>query len=251
MVASAMHAGRLGRLILVPGVVASMAVIVLCASSTPAVAVLVGCIAAAFFLLRRYMRIVRWLALFLALALHLSMKAPVWHLISRIDISGGSTGWHRFHLIDQAIKRFDEWGLFGTPSTAHWGWGLGDVTNQFVLEGVTGGMLTLVLFIVLIALAFGECGRAWRRAVGDSWKVASAWALGVALTMHVANFLAVSYFGQITMVWYLELAMIASLSARRRVIPRPAARAAAASPGTTGIRDVTSAPEVVVANGIQ
>ena len=33
----------------------------------------------------------------------------------------------------------------------------------------------------------------------------------VALFVHVANFMAVSYFGQIIMVWYMTLAVIASL----------------------------------------
>ena len=52
----------------------------------------------------------------------------------------GSTGWHWFYLIDQAIRRVGEWWLIGTRSTGHWGMGLQDVTNQYILEGVWGGM---------------------------------------------------------------------------------------------------------------
>ena len=41
------------------------------------------------------------------------MKAPVWALIQRIDIVGGSSGWHRYELIDQCIKHFSDWWLMG------------------------------------------------------------------------------------------------------------------------------------------
>ncbi len=73
---------------------------------------------------------------FLLVALHLVMEAPVWHLISRVSAVGGSTSWHRYHLINEAINHFPEWAILGTTSTAHWGEGLFDITNQFILEGV-------------------------------------------------------------------------------------------------------------------
>jgi hypothetical protein len=43
-----------------------------------------------------------WVGLVGALAvLHFFvMQAPVWHLISRIDLIGGSTGWHRYIIFD-------------------------------------------------------------------------------------------------------------------------------------------------------
>ncbi|MDX9834743.1 MAG: hypothetical protein RBT36_05935, partial [Desulfobulbus sp.] len=76
------------------------------------------------------------------LTLHLIMKAPVWHLLSRVGFFGGSTGWHRYFLFDNFVKHFSEWFLLGTKSTAHWGYGQTDLTNQFVLEGVRGGVVT-------------------------------------------------------------------------------------------------------------
>lgn len=178
--------------------------------------------------LRHWMRfIVLGLALSLV-GLHFVMNAPVWHLISRIDLVGGSTGWHRYYLIDQALRHFDEWWLLGTTSTAHWGWGLFDVTNQYVLEGVSGGILTLALFLSTLAVAYISVGRIWRSVQRDRAKVALGWALGVSLFVHTMVFLAVSYFGQIVMIWYLLLAVIGSLTPARAVktVPVPSPRIA-------------------------
>lgn len=203
------------------GTACSCAIIILCASSTPVAAVVFGIVAAACFPLRRWMRSVRWMVVFALAALHLIMKAPVWHLISRIDLVGGSTGWHRFNLIDQAINRVGEWGLYGsTIGTAHWGYGLEDVTNFYVVQGLHGGLPLLAMFVLMIGVAFAGVGRMWREQ-RDRAALIGAWALGVSLFIHATSFLAIAYFGQIIMVWYLTLAMIGSLTpARSAVVAR-------------------------------
>lgn len=196
----------------VVGLVTSMVIITTCASSTPLMGVLAGVLAASAFPLRYQMRAVRWCVFATLVGLHLVMNAPVWHLIARVDIVGGSTGWHRYNLIDQAINHVREWWLFGTLSTAHWGWGLYDVTNQYVLEGVRGGLLTLGLFVFIIAQGFAGIGRMitlWERSARLR---ALVWALGASLFVHCMNFIGVSYFGQIIVVWYLLLAIIASMT---------------------------------------
>jgi len=189
-----------------------LVIIYCCASSTPVMGVLMGAVGAAAFVWRRQMRWVRWGIVLGLVALHLLMKAPVWHLMSRVSFTSGSTGWHRHYLMDQAINRFGEWWLLGTQTTAHWGEGLQDVTNQFILEGVRGGAATLAMFIATIVLAFGGVGRMWRRAGANPARVAMSWALGVALFVHCMIFFGVSYFGQTIMVWYLTLAGIGSLT---------------------------------------
>ena len=105
-----------------------------------------------------------WLAFLLVFGwlcvLHfLLMKQPVWHLLARIDLVGGSTGWHRYHLVDKFFDYFHEWWLLGTPNTGHWGPGLHDVTNQFVAEGVSGGILQLAGFCASIWFAFTGVSR--------------------------------------------------------------------------------------------
>jgi hypothetical protein len=180
-------------------------------SSTPVAAAAAGLFAALLFPVRGYMRHLRWALAGLLVALHVLMKAPVWHLIARIDLVGGSTGWHRYHLIDEFINRVSEWGLVGTRSTYHWGYQLFDVTNQYVAEGVNGGIVTLALFVALITVAFQTAGRLWRTVEADDRSIRYAWALGASLFVHVAAFWAVSYFGQIDVIWYLPLAALVSL----------------------------------------
>jgi hypothetical protein len=212
--------GKGATTLAIVGVAASAIVIVTCSSSTPITAAFFVVVGFAAWMLRERMSMVRWAILLGLVGLHLVMKKPVWHLLARFDIVGGSTGWHRFLLVDQAIHRFGEWWFAGTLDTGHWGEGLFDVTNQYVLEGTRGGIVALALFVALISLGFRAIGLAWREAAGAPWKVALAWALGVSLFVHVTNFLAVSYFGQIVFVWNFLLAMIASLAP----VPARAAR---------------------------
>ena len=163
------------------------------------------------FLQRDKMRRIRWGVLATVIGLHLVMKAPVWHLISRVSAVGGSTSYHRYMLIDSAIRNFNEWWLFGITTTANWFHNAIDLTNQYVAEGVRGGLLTLIFFILSIAIAFRSVGRTWRRVKDDKAKLAMSWALGVSLFVHCVNFIGVSYFGQIIILWYMILAIITSI----------------------------------------
>jgi len=195
------------------GTVAALLIVLWCASSTPIMAVLFGIVGGAAFLLRGGLRWLRWLIFFWLCILHfVLMKMPVWHLLARVDIIGGSTGWHRYHLVDKFIERFDEWWLTGTLHTGHWGPGLHDVTNQFVAEGVAGGVWRLFLFCVAVWLAFAGVSRSLRMPGRPTAERYIAWALGTALFMHCMNFIAVSYFEQIVVLWYMTLAAISSLT---------------------------------------
>lgn len=199
------------------------------ASSTPVMAVLCGMFGMSLFVLRRYMRWICGGALLCLIGLHLSMQSPVWHLISRIDLSNGSTGWHRYNLIQQAINHFDEWWQIGTTSTAHWGWGLQDITNQYIYEGVNGGLLQMLLFVGFLGSIFLRLGSALRRG-GNRAEQWLLWGSGVALFTHCVSFLAVAYFGQMVNLFYLfagGVVGVTSLAAYRRAPARsPALRGA-------------------------
>jgi hypothetical protein len=185
----------------------------LCASSTPIIALLGGVFAASTYVIRGSMRWLRWLGFAWLLVLHFFlMDMPVWHLLSRVDLVGGSTGWHRYHLVDKFFAFFPEWWLFGTQRTGHWGTGLHDVTNQFVAEGIQGGIWRVTLFSIAIWLAFAGVSRSMRLLQGDTAYKLVSWALGTALFMHCVNFLGVSYFEQITTLWYITLAITGSLT---------------------------------------
>ena len=139
--------------------------------------------------------------------LHLIMKAPVWHLMSRVDIFSGSTGWHRYFLFDNFIKHASEWFLLGTQSTGHWGNVQDDITNQFVLEGVRGGIATLLIFIVIVYRAVKIPGQLSLKNIPASAKWMS-WGICVTMLSHFISFWGISYFGQINMLLYLTLALI-------------------------------------------
>lgn len=195
----------------VVGIICCLVIILACSSSTPMAAVVFAVFGGAMFFVRYRLHYIRWLVVLALVVLHFIREMPVWHLVSKVNIVGGSTGWHRYHLMDAAIQHFGEWYLFGTPSTAHWGYGLNDVTNQYILEGVRGGLLSLILFIAVLVLAFQKVGRLWRAMSGNRYLLILSWALGVSLFIHCMNFIAVSYFGQIYLIFFLLLAIIGSL----------------------------------------
>lgn len=199
------------RYLAVLGSGSALVIIFCCSSSTPVTAFVACLFGAAMYRMRRRMSWVVMAAVCLLVVLHFSMQKPVWHLVARLDFVGGSTGWHRYHLIDKAIANFHEWWALGVRSTAHWGGGLGDVTNQYVVEGVTGGVWALMLFTVTVIVPFVYVGRAWRRFDRTPPLRIYCWAIGVALWAHAVSFLAICYFGQITMLWYMSLALSASL----------------------------------------
>lgn len=193
------------------GIVSAGIITVTSASSGPLMAAAVGLLAWWMFMFRRNMRAVRWTIGLTILGLHLVMQAPVWFLVARVGVFGGSTAYHRSILIDHAIRNFPDWWLVGTRSTADWGYFMFDITNQYVLIGVNGGLLTLILFVAIIVRCFAAVGRAlqrWGDAHRDEQKL--AWALGAALVVHASNFISVTYFDQNIVNWYLLLAMIAT-----------------------------------------
>ena len=194
------------------GLASAAAIVVFVASSTPVGAVMAGALGLALYPFRRWMRIICWTTFAGLVGLHLVMTAPVWHLLARVTLVTGSTSYHRYVLIDRAIEHFDEWWLVGsTLGTAHWGRQLFDVTNLYVALGVAGGLPLLGLFVAMIYVAFRAAGRA--RVVAESRTARyTAWALGVVLFQHAVNFLAVTYFGQMVIPWYMLLAMIASVA---------------------------------------
>jgi hypothetical protein len=203
-----------GRWILpAAGIGAAIGIVVLCSSSTPIMAVGFGLFAAMAWFVRGSMRWYRWLIVAWLCVLHfVLMKMPVWHLLARVDIVSGSTGYHRYHLVDKFFVWFHEWWMFGTMGTGHWGHGLHDVTNQFVAEGVAGGITRLALFLWIVWLCFAGISRSLRLAAGNRYYQLASWALGTAMFMHCMNFLAVSYFEQIVIEWQLTLAAVGSLT---------------------------------------
>ena len=224
---------RGGRGLAVVGVPLMIGIVIMSASSTPVGGVAAGFFATWMFRFRRQMPVIRWSVVGVLTVLHFAMQAPVWHLISRIDLVGGSTGYHRYNLVNQTILRFDQWWLFGVKSTRSWGYNLNDTANQYVQEAVNGGLGGLVAFVVVLGLAFRNIGRLWRRVRFDRAKLRMAWGLAAALFAQAVMFIAISisYSQQNLLALNIVLAGITSLSMARvrrpaRMMPRPARAAA-------------------------
>jgi hypothetical protein len=207
--------GKQVRLVVVLAALSCLVITVTSASSGPFLALLAGVGAFAMWSRRRWLRTIRWGILLALVGLHLVMKAPVWFIIARADVFGGSTGWHRAALIDAAVKHFGDWWLLGVKDTGVWSGQthlLADVTNEYVWQGVQGGLLTLVLFILIIVFCFRGVGRAVRamRKTHPLTDLLCIWSLGASLFAHVVNYMSISYFDQNFVNWYLLLSMIST-----------------------------------------
>ncbi len=194
-------------------VTGSVVMAVTSASSTPLIALPVGILAISFWPLRKEMRIVRWGIVGLLVSLQLAMKAPVWMLINHIDLVGGNSGYHRAMIIDQFVRHFGDWWLIGVQSTATWGWDMWDGANQFVAEGESGGLATLVCFVLLVSRSFRRLGTARTLARGDRKKEWLFWLFGGALFSHIVSFFGISFSDQSINGWFALLAMICAATA--------------------------------------
>ncbi len=209
-----------GRILGLAGAFCATVLMVTSASSGPLMTYLYGILGLMMWVLRRYMRTVRWGLLGMLLLMQLLMKAPIWFLIGRLSELVGGTGWHRSELIHQAIMRFDEWWLLGAKNTRHWLSDslpseptMVDITSQYIWEAVNGGLLTLFCFVMITVYSFKALGREMQRREGEpSGNRIFLWAMGTALFTHAMSFISVSYFDQMIIFWYLLIAMIARVA---------------------------------------
>lgn len=158
------------------------------------------------------------------IVLDVMMKDPVYFLMARIDVTGGSTGWHRARLIQSAIEHLDEWWLGGTDYTRHWlSTGIPanlmhtDITNHLLAMGVMGGLALMMIFVTVVFSAFSMVGRALLqsrdRAKNEAFLI---WTLGTLLFGHVMNFMSISLFDQSAVFFYLILAGIGAVEGTRQ-----------------------------------
>lgn len=190
------------------GILASLAMTFAAATSTPLMALMGGIFALCLWPLRDHMRVLRWSSVIALLGLHLVMKAPVWYLLGRIDLSGGSTGEHRARLIDNFIRHFGDWWLIGTHDNATWGWDMWDQCNQYIFEGENGGLIAFVCFVTMICICYRWIGNARKAVEGDKEKEWLFWILGAAFFSQTMAFIGVDYFDQMKHLWYLFLVIV-------------------------------------------
>jgi hypothetical protein len=177
-------------------------------SSTPLLAYAASLLGICMWPLRSKMKWVRRGIVAVIVVLGLGMKAPVWFLIARIDLTAGSSGYHRALIVDQFIRHFWDWWLIGVKDTAQWGWDLWDVQNQYVAAGETGGLMAFCLFVAVIVRAFVRLGDARKLAENDKREQWLYWLVGCSLFSNALAFIGANYYDQSRISWFLILASV-------------------------------------------
>jgi hypothetical protein len=204
------------KVMAVAGVVGCTVMTICSNSSTPLLGYVAGLLGVCLWPIRKKMKKVRWGIVIGLLALQLVMKAPFWFIIAHIDLTGGSSGYHRAELVDQFIRHFTDWWLIGTRDAPTWGWDMWDQQNQFVDVGESGGLAALVLFIVMISRCYARIGKARKLVEGRRRQEWLFWFLGAALFANLAAFFGVNYFDQVKVSWFLLLCMISAVTVQAR-----------------------------------
>ena len=193
------------------------------ASSTPIAGLLIAVVGWLTFPLRYQLRTIRWTILVVCLFLHLISQNGLHAIVfTKVNFISGSTGYHRYMLIDGAIKNFFDWAPLGNRGVLY-NRNFIDITNDFLMTGLNGGITALALKIAAIILAFGAIGRAMRAAENRS-DLLLLYGLGVSLLVVVISMTAVSMFHQGEISVYLTMGMAASLgdpSFLRKLKPKP------------------------------
>lgn len=207
------------RVSAVTGVMACVAIVFASTSSGPLMSMLLGIFALLMWFCRSWLGLIRWAAVGLYVLAELTMTRPAYYLISKIDLTGSSTGWHRSRLIESAFNHLSEWWLFGTDYTGHWmATTLGDtgqhadLTNYYIHVGVIGGIPAMLLLVAIIWRAFvwvGECIRTAPVTLHQHRFM--IWCLGAGLFAHAGTCLSVSYYDQSMMFFWLNIGVISSL----------------------------------------
>lgn len=197
------------------GLVFASVMIMTTGSSTPILAILAAVAGLCLWPLRRRMRLVRWCIVGCLVGLQLVMKAPVWFILNHVNVIGGSSGYHRTMLVDNFVRNFGDWWLLGTRSTAHWGYEMTDLANEFVAQGQGGGILAFIFFILMIKRAFGALGTARKAIDGDNRREWLLWSLGATLLAYMSAFFGISLWDQTGVAWLALFAMICAATSTR------------------------------------
>lgn len=161
---------------------------------------------------------VRVAVILMLIFLNFTMSRPIWFLIARIDIVGGSTGWHRSKLIDVAMGDWRSWWFAGTDYTRHWmhsgvGWNPNhtDITNYYLQFGVQGGMPLMFAFVYVIFAGLRRIEKTTieLRYNNDTTDNEFAiWCVGVAIASQCISFISIAYFDQMYAFFFGLLGLI-------------------------------------------
>ncbi len=211
------------RAIALMGLFGALAMVFTSHSSTSQLALIGAAIGLGFWRFRKSMRVIRLGLVSCLITLHLVMKAPVWALIARIDLTGSSSGFHRYMLVDMTIRHFSDWFLVGTPDYVNWGWDSWDLCNQFAAVALTGGLLSLIFYIWIFKNGFSELGIARKRVEGDKRHEWMLWCFGASLFTTIVAHFGINYMAQLIMGFFPLVACTAVISSEAKRVKAPVA----------------------------
>ena len=203
------------------GMLGATAMVLTCSSSTPLLSFAAGILGFCLWQFRSQLRLFRQGLVAMLVGLHLVMKAPVWALIARVDLTGSSSGDHRYHLIDSTIRHFSDWWLIGYKNYPAWGWDMWDLSDQYVAVCLTGGLISFIIFISILYRSFAGLGTARKHVAGDRKEEWYLWCLGVALFANVVAWLGCAAWAKGEAAFSALLAMI-SVATYEAMRPREA-----------------------------
>jgi len=168
---------------------------------------------------RLVMRYYKHFFVFLVL-LHIVSSRGIWYLMARIDLVGGSTGYHRARLIDSALAHIDRWWLAGTdytrdwmPFAAPWSENHVDITNYYISMAVTGGLPLLITFFSIIYISIKRIGANMLFFQASTLNYEYIfWCCGCCLLAHSVTFVSVTYFDQMFALFYVLIGAVSSLT---------------------------------------
>jgi hypothetical protein len=196
------------KMISLLGLVGAAIMSITCYASTTLVTFALSLFALCLWPIRKQMRLIRWGIVAALVGLHLVMHGPVWSLLEHIDLTGSSSSYHRYMLIDVSIRHFSDWWLLGTRDNGSWGWEMWDTSNQYVAYSFSGGLLTLIFFLSIISRGFASLGNARKVVEPNPKQEWFLWCLGCAMFAHVVAFFGIDYFDQVRFAWFILLAII-------------------------------------------
>ena len=201
------------------GIAGCLLMVFTCFSSGPIMTLILGSLAVLFWRWRHLTKYTYRIMIITYILLSMVMSSPPYYLLQKIDITGGSTGWHRARLIRSTIEHFNEWWFAGTDYTRHWmptgvSWSKKhtDITNYYIRMAIEGGLLLMLLFIALLYFGF----KLLHKSIYSNNKLCTQnaffiWCIGASLFAHACTFISVSYFDQSSLFFYLTIAMVSSV----------------------------------------
>lgn len=206
----------------------SAVIILMTNSSTPIAGLMLGVLAWCTFKFRRNLKTYLYVIVVLMIVGHFASSRGIHNVIfTKIDFTGSSTGMHRYLLIDGMLQNIPRWMILGDTNPGY-NKSFRDITNMYVMAGLTGGMVALTLLIVLIVQAFKSCTKAVRNA-RNRQDIMTYYGLGCALFVMCVSFTAVACYGEGIVPFYMLVGAAISVGQR--------------PPGTKQTREVAPQPE--------